>query len=139
MPVPTSNQGAESKRWLVPLLATSGHLVLAGCRRPVAITCPDDRDAPGDQLEPESSRDGGLGVTARPAMQQPRSGHVRPISLPVSDSLGHETRDGLATARLIERSSGAHTAGARSVAIAVARRAPARAGKQSSGPRQPDA
>ena len=22
MPVPTSNQGAESKRWLVPLLAT---------------------------------------------------------------------------------------------------------------------
>ena len=23
MPVPTSNQGAESKRWLVPLLATS--------------------------------------------------------------------------------------------------------------------
>jgi hypothetical protein len=24
MPVPTSNQGAESKRWLVPLLANSG-------------------------------------------------------------------------------------------------------------------
>jgi len=24
MPVPTSNQGAESKRWLVPLLATCG-------------------------------------------------------------------------------------------------------------------
>jgi hypothetical protein len=24
MPVPTSNQGAEPKRWLVPLLARSG-------------------------------------------------------------------------------------------------------------------
>ena len=29
MPVPTSNQGAESKRWLVPLLAVSTHQVLA--------------------------------------------------------------------------------------------------------------
>ena len=26
MPVPTSNQGAESKRWLVPLLAKGAHL-----------------------------------------------------------------------------------------------------------------
>jgi hypothetical protein len=26
MPVPASNQGAESKRWLVPLLANTVHL-----------------------------------------------------------------------------------------------------------------
>jgi hypothetical protein len=33
MPVPTSNQGAESKRWLVPLLANSGaHLTPAWLR-----------------------------------------------------------------------------------------------------------
>jgi hypothetical protein len=35
------------------------------------------------------------------------------------DSLGHETRDGLAAARLVERSSGADTAGARSVAKGI--------------------
>jgi hypothetical protein len=46
MPVPTSNQGAESKRWLVPLLAAARRLLHAGRqpgpvgRQQVLGTCP---------------------------------------------------------------------------------------------------
>ncbi len=43
MPVPTSNQGAESKRWLVPLLAKGAHPVLAEplLALPVGFGCND--------------------------------------------------------------------------------------------------
>jgi hypothetical protein len=37
MPVPTSNQGAESKRWLVPLLATCEARRVVGRRIPSLI------------------------------------------------------------------------------------------------------
>jgi hypothetical protein len=37
MPVPTSNQGAEPKRWLVPLLAKSAHQVLAADVRGIGV------------------------------------------------------------------------------------------------------
>ena len=39
MPVPTLNQGAESKRWLVPLLATTAHAAHRERLGPPALEC----------------------------------------------------------------------------------------------------
>jgi hypothetical protein len=51
MPVPTSNQGAESKRWLVPLLARSSTLsrtrsLLSGAKRSSGATLPKPQCTP---------------------------------------------------------------------------------------------
>ncbi len=100
-----------------PLLLVSAVLGTAGRQR-VAPRAREGGTTSLDRRVPERFvlLDGWLTSGAK----QPPDGIQTGTRLPLADSLDHETRDGLATARLIERSSRSGTAGARSVADALA-------------------